>query len=329
MNHSRVAITGATGFVGRHLCANLRERGISVVAIARAASKVRPLQQLGVEVRHAELSDVLGLQTALADCSSVFHLAGAVDFGADWPRFHQVNVVGTANVLAAGRSVGVRRFVHCSSIVAVGARRAPESLNENSTWNLGPLCVPYVSTKRKAEELALAANSSHFQVVVVNPACVIGPDDDGTSEFGTLCQRFWKGRLPIHFGGGNNFVDVRDVAAGMVAAWQRGRPGERYILGGANRSMTAFFGELAKAADQAIPRLRLPSMFGPVVALAEQTLSSGRRARAYLSPAQARLLPWFFYYDNAKATSELKWRTRSLSVTLADTFADWRKRRAA
>ena len=94
---------------------------------------------------------------------------------------------------------------------------------------------------RRAEELALAANGRGLEVVVVNPACVIGPDDFTSSEFGTLCRRFWLGRLPIHFGGGNNFVDVRDVASGIVSALDRGRPGERYILGGANRSLTAFF----------------------------------------------------------------------------------------
>jgi len=329
MIQSRVAITGATGFVGRHLCAHLRRLGVEIVAITRTTSNTEPLQQLGVEIRHAELTDVPTLKTVFARCNSVFHLAGAVDFGTDWPRFHQINVVGTANVIAAAQSTCVERFIHCSSIVAVGASRAPETMNERTPWNLGPLCVPYVSTKRKAEELALAANGSKLEVIVVNPACVIGPDDDGQSEFGTLCHRFWKGRVPIHFGGGNNFVDVRDVVAGMVTAWQRGQPGQRYILGGANRSMTAFFGELAKAADKAIPRLRLPSIFGPAVALAEQTLSSGQRARAYLSPAQARLLPWFFYFDNAKAKSELGFHTRPLAVTLHDTFADWRKRRAA
>lgn len=325
----RVAVTGASGFVGRHLCATLTNAGHRVTAIVRPTSRTQRLKEFGVAIRCAELSDVAGLVESFQDCSAVFHLAGAVDFGSEWPRFHQVNVVGTANVVAAAQSAGVRRLIHCSSIVAVGASRTPESLNEDSAWNLGPMCVPYVSTKHKAEELALNANSTKLEVVVVNPACVLGPDDDGHSEFGTLCHRFWKGRVPIHFGGGNNFVDVRDVANGMMKAWQQGQPGERYILGGFNRSMTAFFGELAKAADQVIPRLRLPNMFGPVVALAEQTLASGNRARAYLSPAQARLLPWFFYFDCEKARRELGFTTRPFAATLHDTFADWRERRAA
>src|SRR5262249_45753017 len=142
----------------------------------------------------------------------LFHLAGAVDFANDWERFQRVNVDGTRCVIEAARLAGVRRLVHTSSVVAVGASARPGFLDETAHWNLGDLHVPYVTTKHQAERLALAASQAKLEVIVVNPSCVVGPDDFSASEFGTLCRRFWRRRVPFYFGGGNNFVDVRDVA---------------------------------------------------------------------------------------------------------------------
>jgi len=317
---TRVAMTGATGFVGLHVARALAGRGDRIIAVVRSTSDTSRLPA-GTTPAFASLESQPELTRAFADCDAVVHLAGAVDFGGDWERFERVNVGGTRAVLGAAAG---RRVVHCSSIVAVGAARGPHKLDESARWNLGPCRVPYVTTKRLAEELALSTPG----VVVVNPACVLGPDDFSPSEFGTLCGRFWTGRLPVHFGGGNNFVDVRDVAAGIVAALDRGRTGERYILGGANRSLTAFFGELAAATGCAIPRWRLPGALAPAIAWAEEQFRVKRRRRAYLSPAQARLLPWFFYFDSAKARRELGYAPRPLASTLADAFQFWQSRAA-
>jgi dihydroflavonol-4-reductase len=160
-------------------------------------------------------------------------------------------------------------------------------------------------------------------VVVVNPASVIGPDDFTGSEFGVFCQRFWKGRIPFVFGGGANFVDVRDVAAGMLAAAERGRSGERYILGGENRSYTAFFSELSAAANRPIRRLRLPTGFARAGAAIAESIRRERRKRPLFTSSQAKLLGLFFYYDCAKAERELGYRPRPLSETIADTHEFW------
>lgn len=329
MSKYRIAVTGATGFVGWHVVQSLQQHECEVVAVARASSDTARLRRHHVCVRAAELSDVAALAAAFADCDAAIHLASAVDFAGDWGRFRTVNVHGTANVIAAARLAGLKRIVHCSTIAAVGAAQRPIKLNESATWNLGQLRVPYITTKREAEVLALAANDASLQVVVVNPGCVIGPDDFAASEFGVMCRRFWRGNLPIHFGGGNSFVDVRDVAAGIAAACRLGRPAHRYILAGANRSMSAFFTELARAARMPIPRLRLPSALGPIMAHLEQSWSRKSRPRKYLTPAQARLLDWYFYFDSGKAERELGFTRRPLRQTLADAFAYWERRRAA
>ncbi len=320
-----VALTGATGFVGHHLARRLADAGAHVTALLRPTSDRHRLGNMGIRCVTAPLDDVAALTTGYRGCDIVFHTAGAVDFGDDLAQLRRVNVDGTANVLAAARASGVRRVVFTSSIVAVGASRRPCVLDETSPWTLGPFQVPYVTTKRAAEELALAASGLNLEVVVVNPACVLGPDDYGGSEFGTLCRRFWRGRIPVHFGGGNNYVDVRDVACGHLLVAERGRPGERYILGGHNRSAAAFFADLARAAGRPIFRLQLPDALGPVFA-ALTGLRSRPGKRPYLTPGQARLAPLFFYYNTAKAERELGYRARPLRQTLAEAYAFWMRR---
>src|SRR5262249_55788999 len=145
--------------------------------------------------------------------------------------------------------------------------------------------------------------------------------DFSHSEFGTLCSRFWRGRIPFHFGGGNSFVDVRDVALGHLRAAERGRTGERYLLAGSNRSFSDFFSGLARAARRAIFRLRLPNGLGADVAW--PNARRRRSARAYLAPCQARMVSLFFYFRSDKAERELGYRPRPLRESLNDAHAFW------
>lgn len=318
----RVAVTGATGFLGHHLCVALTAAGAEVTALVRAFSDTSRLKAIGVRCQVAPLDEPVLLAEACRGRSIVFHLAGAVDFNNDWDRCRRVNVTGTGNLVRAAAAGGVRRVVHASSIVAVGATPEPVRLDESSPWALGERAVPYVTTKREGEELARGFRGGP-EVVVVNPASVIGPDDYSGSEFGVMCRRFWQGRIPLVFGGGNNFVDVRDVAAGMLRAAERGRPGERYILGGTNRSYTTFNAELARVADRPIPRIRLPSFLARLGAELNDRIKKKRSKRPLLTSPQARLLGLFFYYDDSRARQELGYMSRPLRDTIADTYQFW------
>ena len=315
-----VAITGASGFLGRHLVVELRRSGHDITAIVRPTSDTSSLASARIAV--ADLNDLDAMQRAFQACEVVYHLAGAVDFGADWERFHNLNVIGTANVLQAARRAGVRRVVHCSSIVAVGASCRPLRLDETADWNLEYLNVPYVTTKWQAEQLALKANGENLEVVVANPSAVIGPGD-GQSEFGTLCHRFWHGRIPIHFGGGQNYVDVRDVAIGLRLCGDRGQPGQRYILGGENRSMTAFFSELARVARRTYPRMRLPGALAPAASMIALRMVQKRHRPAYLSAAQAKLISFFFFVDSTKARRELGFASRPIHDSLNAAYSEF------
>jgi len=323
----RVAMTGASGFVGHHLALLLRSFGADVIALVRASSRVDKLQAAGVQCVTASLADAASLAGPSAGCEFFFHLAGAVDFDGDWQRFHKVNVIGTENVVQAARLAGVPRFVHTSSIVAVGASARPVPLDETAVWNLEPLRIPYVTTKRRAEELALAAAGRGLDVVVVNPGCVLGPGDFAHSAFGTLCKRFWRRRIPFYFGGGSNYVDVRDVARAHLLAAMHGRSGTRYLLGGHNLTAHAFFAALGRTAERPIVRVRLPNALAGAIAWIEKHFLTQDGARAYLTPAQTKLLDWYFFFDSAKARRELGFTTVPLAQTLLDAHAFWMKRK--
>jgi dihydroflavonol-4-reductase len=322
----RVALTGATGFVGHHLAMQLVHAGARVTALVRPSSDTRRLAAVSVTCAVVRLEDPATLTAACRGAEILFHVAGAVDFTGEWERLRRINIDGTRNVLIAARTAGVRRLVFTSSVVAVGAGEEPRPVNEASRWELGRLRVPYVTTKRQAEELILAASGARLETLAVNPTSVIGPDDFGASEFGTLCRRFWRGRIPFYFGGGNNFVDVRDVATGHLLAAERGRPSERYLLGGTDLSYTAFFAALARASGRPCFRLPLPSAVGLAVASVNSRLP--HRGRPYLTPGQARLLRLYFFADSGKAAAELGFRPRPLRETVADTHDFWTCRRA-
>jgi dihydroflavonol-4-reductase len=325
----RVALTGATGFVGHHLATQLHAFGANVVGLVRDLKKAERLHAAGIGLVQGSLEDDAALCELARGCEVFFHVAGAVDFEGDWDRFRAVNVAGTRQAITAARQAGARRVVHTSSIVAVGASPTPHAIDETATWNLGSLAIPYVTTKREAEEEAL---SQPGEIVVVNPASVIGPDDFFESEFGTLCKRFWRGRLPFHFGGGNNYVDVRDVARGHLLAAMHGQPGQRYLLSGTNRSMSHFFSDLAQVSAKPIFRVRLPGFLAPFVAALLTKLAGKKAVRSYLTPGQAKLLPFFFYFDAGKAMRELGYAPRPWRETLHDSHAFWmtnRDKRAA
>lgn len=317
-----VAVTGATGFVGHHVALELKRHGADVLAVTRPTSNVERLRLAGVRKEIASLDDVDALTRALEGCNIVVHVAGAVGFENAWEEYQRVNVAGTRNLLAAARRAGVRRFLHTSSIVAVGASDTAIALTEHATWNLAERNVPYVTTKRLAEKAALEANGNELEVIVVNPGCVIGPDDFSGSEFGILCNRFWKGRLRVYFSGGNNLADVRDVATGIRLAIEKGRPGQRYLLTGENRTYAAFFGDLARAAGRSIPCMRLPLAAARFLGWLDAKLRRDSR-RPYLSASQAALMGLYFFFDAQKAREELGFSTRPLNESLADAHAFW------
>lgn len=330
LQNRKIAITGATGFVGYQVVKQLVDVGAHVTALVRPTSNRDRLNELRVKSQVAELNQPESVAHAIHGNEILIHAAGAVDFGEDWQRFREVNVGGTQGVIDGAKQAGIKRVIHVSSIVAVGGSIEPAVLDESASWNLGPLRVPYATTKREAEEVALAANSKNLEVLAVNPGCVLGPDDFTISEFGYLCRRFWRGKLPISFTGGNNFVDVRDVADGILRAITLGRPGERYLLTGENLRLSTFFSNLALVSHRSHPRVTLPAWMAPPLAHIAQRFEKNKPGkRPLLSVSQAKMLGMYFFFDAAKAKRELGFQPRPLADTIRDAHRFWTGSKAA
>lgn len=245
----RLGVTGATGLLGANVVAAALAGGRSVVATRRGSSSTDAVADLPVAWVEAGLSDVDGLTRAFAGCDAVIHCAASTSILPHvTAELHAANVVGTRNVVEAVRRAGVRRLVHVSSTVAVGVSDDGTPCTEASPWNLPAhgLADGYATTKRQSEEEVLAAVSEgRLDAVVVNPGFLFGPRDARPSS-GRMILEVASGRALLASPGRNNFVDVRAVAASTLAAADRGRAGERYVLGGENLTYGEVFAVIAK-----------------------------------------------------------------------------------
>jgi dihydroflavonol-4-reductase len=255
----KVAITGASGLLGGNLAAELVAAGHQVIATRRTGTKIAHLDDLPIEWREADLGATDALARAFAGAEAVFHCAAAVTIKREvTPEMTDANVTGTARVIDACVAAGVARLVHTSSVVAIAISSDGRPSDETARWNLDTTGFgdAYAITKHQAEEVVRAAHD-RIDAVIVNPAYMLGPRDARPSS-GKLIVDVVRRRVPGWTPGYNNFVDVRDVARGMIAAWQRGRRGERYILGGHDMTYHTLFDIVARVAGVKPPRLRAP-----------------------------------------------------------------------
>lgn len=246
----RAALTGASGLVGGNLARELVRQGYAVRAIRRSTASTAHLGDEPIEWVPGELENVAALRSAFAGADVVFHCAASVTLDPQpTPEVVKTNVAGTRNVVEAVREAGVPRLVHCSSVVAVGLSENGLPCDENARFNFAEhgLADGYTVTKRESEDLVRAAVREGLDAVVVNPTFMLGPYDAKPSS-GRLIVGVVQGQSPGYTTGANNFVDVRDVARGMILAWQKGRAGERYILGGHNLPYKEIFERIARVA---------------------------------------------------------------------------------
>lgn len=314
-----VCVTGGTGFLGFHLVRLLGEVGARVRVFGLATPADHPIRQFThVEIIAGDVLDRSAVQSAVAGCSIVIHAAGIVSvWGRAVEKMWPVHVDGTRNVVDALDASA--RMIHTSSVVAVGASRTREVLNEDSPFNLSRLKIAYVRAKRAAEDLALGSGRD---VVAVNPGYLIGPEDFEKSVMGKLCHRFWRGRAPLAPPGGLNLVDVRDVAIGHLLAAERGIRGRRYILGCENLTYPEFLSQMAEVAEFR-PRWlpRIPRSVFRIAAMYNELRGRLRGKEPYPSLAHARLNCYYWFFSSDRARSELGFTPRSVRESLTDAYA--------
>lgn len=328
---SRYLVTGATGFLGGHLTALLRDHGHEVVALCRQAGREEEaLRAQGVTVARGDVLDAPSVSAAAAGCDGLFHCAGKVSRRPeDAEELYRVHVDGTKITLDACRAAGVRRAVIASTsgVVAVSkdAREirdemAPAPMEIIAAW-------PYYRSKLYAERAALDRNQQGFEVISVNPSLLLGPGDLKGSSTGDVVQ-FLEQRVPMIPAGGISFVDVRDAAEAMRLAMEKGRGGERYLVGAVNLTVQAFFARLERISGVPAPKVKLP---GGVLLAGLGADWMGRAAKRLNMTAPSdrvtvEMGQHFWYLDTQKARSELGWAPRDAGETLADTVADLRRR---
>ena len=249
-------LTGATGFVGWHVARLLLERGHRVRALVRPSGRLRDLP--GVEAVTGDLRDPASLTRAVEGCGCVYHVAADYRLWVpDAGEMHRSNVEGTRNLLEAARSAGVERVVYTSTVGCIGFPAGAPG-NEDTPVALADMTGPYKRSKFLAERAALEYASAGFPVIIVNPTAPVGDHDFKPTPTGKIILDFLRGSMPAYVDTGLNLVDVRDVAGGHLLAAEKGRPGERYILGGENLTLEQILKRLAAVSGLEAPKTRIP-----------------------------------------------------------------------
>lgn len=327
----RALVTGAGGFIGGHVVSALVEAGAEVIAFDRRFAPDRGMDGLGAaaELVEGDVLDPAAVRRAVSGCDAVFHMAAVYSYArADAALMRRVNVEGTRTVLEAATSGPRRRIVHTSSCATCGPVPG-RSANEGDHPPPSQLAIPYKQTKLEGERLALAAARAGGDVVVVNPTVPVGPGDLRPTPTGKMVADVAEGRARAYLArSALNVVAVGDVAAGHLRAFERGRAGERYLLGGENLSIEDVFAMIATAVGRPAPRVGIPWTAAYLAArLADTALRpAGREPRMLmLDEVRAGRLPHLF--DDAKARSELGYVSRPAAQALGDAAAAHARRR--
>lgn len=250
-----VLVTGASGFLGWHVARVLIERGYSVRALVRPGSRFSDLE---AEAVTGDLRDAASLERAVSGCGLVFHVAADYRLWAKDPaELYRSNVDGTRHLLEAARRAGVERVVYTSTVGCIGIPQDGVG-DENTPVSLDEMAGTYKRSKFLAEQVALEYARNGFPVVIVNPTAPLGDHDVKPTPTGQTVLDFLNGKMPAFIDTGLNIVDVRDTAEGHLLACDRGRVGERYILGSENLTLAEILQSLAKITGRKAPKLRLP-----------------------------------------------------------------------
>jgi dihydroflavonol-4-reductase len=314
----KILVTGASGFIGSNLCRALlaqENQGIQVRAFHRPRldnKAPRLLENLDVERFTGDIADLDTVSRAVKGIQIIFHTAAKLGSQGSLETLYSATVNGTKNVLRAAQKAGVERLIHTSSVAALGvpgwdlpAKSPAQLIDERHTWNFRPEWWRYGHTKYQAELVVQQAVANGLDVVIVNPAVVMGQGDINRIG-GDIIFKIASGRFPISLPGGLNIVHINDVVAGHLAALKKGRTGERYILAGENLTHLEFHQQVTQIVSDGIRRIRRPVRTipaAPVRALAGPLSLVGDLLP--VSTSFLRRIGYYFYYSNRKARQEL------------------------
>jgi dihydroflavonol-4-reductase len=319
-------VTGATGFLGSHVARVLADRGAELRLLVRPTSNLRNLEGLEAEIATGDLRDASSLEKAMSGCDTVFHVAADYRLWVRDPEeMYRSNVEGTRAILEAARKNGVRRVVYTSSVATIGftsdghsaghsagrpSGPAPRQLaDEDSPVSLADMIGHYKRSKFMAEQVALEAGRNGMHVVTVNPTTPVGEQDVKPTPTGRIVVDFLKRKFPAYVETGLNLVDVRECALGHVAALEKGKSGERYILGGENLTLKQILDKLGEITGLPSPKIKLPYIFAFAAGVVDEAITGGILRREPRATVDAvRMGRKKMFASSGKAESELGWK---------------------
>ena len=318
----KALVTGATGFVGAAVARALGRADWQLRALVRANSDRRNLQGLAVDVVTGDLGDPDSLRRALTGVDALFPVAADYRLGARDPRqLYAVNVEGTRNILRAAQASGVSRVVYTSSVATIGLPADGSPGSETTAAGLKDMIGHYKRSKFQAEQVALEAARGGQPVVIVNPSTPIGPGDVKPTPTGQLVLDAAAGRMPAYVDTGLNIVHVDDVAAGHLLAFERGRVGERYILGGEDLMLRDILALIAPLVGRRPPRIRLPYAAVLPLAYAAEFAARLTGGSTRITVEGVRMARKRMFFSSAKAVRELGYHWRPPARAFEDAVA--------
>ncbi|HXY98534.1 MAG TPA: hopanoid-associated sugar epimerase [Stellaceae bacterium] len=322
-----VLVTGASGFVGSAVARALLAQGRSVRVLLRPESARTNVADLAVDARIGALEDRASLEAALSGCAALFHVAADYRLWVrDEAAMYRANVDGTRALMEAALAQGVERIVYTSSVAVLGLKPDGSAADETTPSTLEDMIGPYKRSKFLAEEVVRdLVRQKGLPAVIVNPSTPIGPRDVKPTPTGRMIVEAASGRMPAFVDTGLNLVHVDDVAQGHLLAEQKGRIGERYILGGENLTLKEILGRIALLTGRRPPLLALPiPAIWPVALLAEAAARvTGREP--FVTRDGLRMARHKMFFTAQKAERELGYHARPADAGLADAIAWFRR----
>jgi len=319
-----VIVTGATGHIGNVLVRELLARGVVVRALVLPDDDKRPLAGLNIETVHGDVTDPVSLKSAFAGAELVFHLAGIVTIMPGMASLlERINVGGMRNVIAACRASGVHRLVYTSSIHAIAEPPHGTVIDESQPFDPDRVLGDYARSKARATLLLLdEVRKGGLDAVICCPTGVIGPWDYGISNIGQLILDFASGHLKSYVSGAYDFVDVHDVARGLILAADKGQPGRHYIFSGAQVQVSELMGELARDIGYPAPTYRIPTVIARTAGILASVYYRLLRRKPVFTAYSIDVLRSNSLVSSARAREELGFTSRPWQESIRD-HVEW------
>ncbi len=324
----KTLVTGASGFIGSRLVKRLLQTGAQVKVLVRKESNLENLQGLSIELAYGDLRDYETLRSALEGCDALFHVAADYRLWVPNPdQLYKTNVEGTVNIMRASLEEGVKRVVYTSSVATLGLNPDASPANEDTPVSIRDMIGHYKRSKFIAEEkVREMVKKNRLPAVIVNPSTPIGPGDIKPTPTGRIIIEAASGRMPAYVDTGLNIVHVDDVATGHILAFEKGRIGERYILGGENISLKRLLQEIARIMERPAPRIRLsPNLILPLAYIAE-AIAKITRKEPFVTVDGVLMSKKKMFFSIDKARRELGYSARPAIEAIKDSI-DWFKQK--